>query len=349
MRLFWIFLSALIVTAAPAVVNASEMAEALTKLRASFARTSFSHFKAMPLHIRYEVKVGEVIRIQDEQRLIESTTCYPDLDIATENAQEVASVSLSRKSSALLGLGLDGAVYGIPASANVELERSIQRSAQSVLRRRSMSYPQRGVETFGSPSGTDTACLSMFPPAFIPGGPGLLVSAVIEGSLETQQSVDIGLAAQIDASAKVTPRGFPVEVSGEIAASNNSSSVIAHLRPEGSFAVQSAFVSRRRLMEYYALANDNPDTWAELEALIESFLSGEEPGMLANIRTDILSLWEKLDQPEEALSQYRERLFAAEDTQFVASVENLDLPEDAWGRVGTIAAAEAIVSSTTEF
>ena len=205
-----------------------------------------------------------------------------------------------------------------------------------------------GVEELSSPSGTDAVCLEIFPPANIPMGPAILVSTVIEGSLVTRQAIDRDLAAGIDASAKLTPRGLPVEVSGNVDASSNTRSVIAHLRPEGSFAVQSAFVSRRVLMDYYALANNNPTTWAELESLIDEYLSGEEPGTLGSIQTGILSLWERLNQPEESLTQYRERLFASEDDRFVATAEALDLPEEAWNILGTIAAAEEIVSTMVE-
>ena len=348
MRSIWMLLAMFVVSIAPSMVRASELAEALVKLRASFARTAFSHFKAMPLHIRHKVEVGEVIRIQDEQRLIESLTCYPDLDVEIDDGEEVASVSLSRKSAVLVGLGGEAPVYGIPSSMNAEFERSIRRNVQSVLIQSSVSYPQMGVVEMSSPSGTDPACLKLLPPAYIPMGPGLLVSTVIEGSLVTRQSIDRNLAATIDASAKLTPRGLPVEVSGNVDTSSSTRSVIAQLRPEGSFAVQSAFISRRVLMEYYALANNDPDTWAELEALIESYISGEEPGIFANVRTGILWLWEKLDQPEESLMQYRERLFASEDVQFVPKVEDLDLPEDAWSRLGTIAAAAEIASTTIE-
>ncbi|WP_264210226.1 hypothetical protein [Leisingera thetidis] len=346
MRSLWVSLLTLVLSFSAAAAQASEIAEALTKLRTSFARTAFSHFKAMPLHLRYDVEVGEVIRIQDEQRLLKSSKCYPGLEIELDDRTESVAVSLSRKSAVALGLGGRASLYGIPASGEAEFNRSVRRSVQSILMRTSFAYPLGGASELMSPTGDSAECEALFPPASIPMGPGLLVSSVFTGKLITQQAIDSDLAAGIDASAKLTPRGLPVEVSGDAEASTSTRSVIAHLRPEGSFAVQSAFISRRALMDYYALAQNNLETWAELEALIESYVSGEEAGLLADIKSGIWSLWEKLDQPEETLTQYRERLFASEDADFVEDVGKLDVPEEAWDRIGVVAAAEVIVSTT---
>lgn len=346
MRSLWVSLLTLVLAVSPAAVHASELAEALTKLRASFARTAFSHFKAMPLHLRYDVEVGEVIRIQDEQRLFESAKCYPGLEIEEDTTTESLSVSLSRKSAVALGLGGSASVYGIPASAEAQFNRNVRRSVQSVLVRTSLAYPMAGAIELVSPTGDSPDCEALFPPASIPMGPGLLVSSVFTGKLITQQAVDNDIAAGIEASAKLTPRGLPVEVTGDVDASTSTTSVIAHLRPEGTIAVQSAFISRRALMDYYALAQNNLETWAELEALIESYISGEEPGLLADVKKEIWSLWERLDQPEESLTQYRERLFASEDADFVEKAADLDVPEEAWDRIGDVAAAEVIVTTT---
>ena len=195
-----------------------------------------------------------------------------------------------------------------------------------------------------APHGADDICDTLLPPALIRDGPGLLVSTVIEGRLVTLQSVERALAAEIAASAKLTPRGFPVEVSGSADGTSDTRSVIAHLRPRGSIAVQSAFIRREALMEYYALANENPETWAELEALIDGYITGEDPGEFGPIREAILSLWERLARPE-ALSDYRRRLFAAVAAELVQSFDSLDLPPDAWATIETVAAAEALVSA----
>lgn len=346
MRSLWVSLITLVLAFSPAAVQASEIAEALTKLRASFARTAFSHFKAMPLHLRYDVEVGEVIRIQDEQRLLKSSKCYPDLEITVDASTESVAVSLSRKSAVALGLGGSASVYGIPASAEAQFKRNVRKSVQSILVRTSLAYPTGGAIELKSPTGDSVDCETLFPPASIPMGPGLLVSSVFSGKLITQQAIDSDIAAGIDASAKLTPRGLPVEVTGDVDTSTSTTSVIAHLRPEGSFAVQSAFINYRALMDYYALAQNNLETWAELEALIESYISGEEPGLLADIKEEIWSLWERLDQPEESLTQYRERLFASEDAVFLEKAEDLDVPEEVWDRIGDVAAAEVIVTTT---
>ena len=117
MRFLLVLGVALSVAAMPGTVQAGEMAEALAKLRASFARTAFSHFKAMPLHVRYDVTVGEVIRIDDEQPLVVSDVCYNGLETRADAALETTAVDLSRNASIALGLGGEAAVYGIPAAA----------------------------------------------------------------------------------------------------------------------------------------------------------------------------------------------------------------------------------------
>lgn len=337
--------------ASPEPALATSLAEELTKFRASFARATFSHYKAMPLHLRFDVKVGEVISILNEDRVRKD--CYSNLEIEIDDAQETHAVSVSSNTSLSLGLGGKAKFYGIPVGAEAEFERQAKSSAQTVLLRTGYTYPKDGVESVADRSNVLSQCQKLLPPALTRDGPVIFVSGVYEGRLVTQHMLDTNFAASIEANARITPRSLPITVEGNTNGAAGKSLVTAHLRPKGSMAVRPAFINLNALAEYYTLANSYPETWAELERVVDSYITSEEPVELWPVIERIRLLWERLEERSlEELDVYRERLFAPGSTDLFAN-ESLveateralnELGQEAWETIGTIAAAAEIVS-----
>ena len=314
--------------------------EALAKQRAALARFTFSQWHAMPLHNNFGADVGDLIDTRREAPVLSAAHCLPGLvrtDLIRGQTESFA-LTLDRAASAELAvdLGLDG----LPADVKANVARTASTSAHTDVVRTGDFIAAGGSYAMEQAISDEDKCALIPAHLGAPNAGRMLVARVFMGTLKTKFEISAETKASIEAAAKAG--AAPVDIAASAGASTKTAQAVATLRPYGSLAVQLSRMDPDAARYIYALKQEHPETWAELERLVDSYITGSEVSGLPYVGSKLREYWEKMGRSPTTVPELRQLLFASEKTRRVDDYAELELPDAVWEALSIYAAAVEI-------
>lgn len=323
---------------------ASAQDEAQTRMKAELTRKAFALWHAMPIHNNFGVRVGDFVDIDTEAIAIGQPICFPNLSIRSlmGDTPEVIQLSISNRISYDLGVIVSGWISRVPVEVRAEASSMAESSSVSVISRERDVIPAQGIEWLVFNIDARVECDLLRNALEEWDGERLLVARVLGGVTIAKSEVASEYLTEISPSTDLGSVGA-IAIGNESSSSTRSISI--HLRPNGSLAIQPLKVDRMELMRVYAMRSQYPESWAQLELIVDSYISGEEPSPIEKTAAALREILQTLGGSNESFEDYRKKLFGSGAVQAYVNYDNLDVPQETWESYGTYAAAIEIIRS----
>ena len=321
---------ALIVSLTPVTTSAQPQA----KYRAAVAIFSFQELRAMPIFTNPTIKVGDVINVEYETTEVAAEMCFPNL--TTRPPSFIGDHA--RRVSSDTALELSGASRINPMiSADASFSNAISAYSFIVIDNIVRFQPEPDQTALSRDNVSNHSVCDVVRGLFDNQLQSrLLATTVYSASVfglfqyASTERVQAGLAFD-----QLTRRLGSGNVS--IRHSSGGSQIHIARRPEGTFAVQWSRINLDELARIYAYFQAPQQNLQEFERQVHLYLTGEDPGLLSEIKASLSRILSGLGFYENRLETLKKRL-----TEGGTLVDVAELDAQQMNAAGLVAGAAAI-------
>ncbi|MEL7214156.1 MAG: hypothetical protein AAGK92_15950 [Pseudomonadota bacterium] len=335
----WIFSLAVFLVASTASAQSGN-----TAYKAAVAKLVISEWGAYPIFIDKNADSGTFYRISNlsqERQSSRGTACFLERPIepAAQFGSRLIETTQNFDSSAGLGVPLRQLL------ADVGLDAAVARNNNLTLRLDNIETEGPWAEWVYLQSNNvrdDPACDDVR--AFVQqGGTGLLGFRAIKAGHRMEITLTGSQAATVEAELKKkddTIAQVNVGLQGE------QVRFLLIEAPKSTIGLQPTHLDARRVAEIFAYFTDDPDSYVELQMLVDGYLTNSDPSLAEEFTAGLLGWFERHGWREETLDEFVDTLFTGEDASSISQLFEInEFPSRAaFETVGYLAAANLIVA-----
>lgn len=316
------------------LVMEAALSQGSNQYRVALSKYAFQNLKAMPIFHNKRIAVGDLIDIANEQVSRSASRCYPDLNTALGQEQydyfEIAlgnAISVSGGAEVRQAVRADAALKSALMKNSVLFIDRMQRTSpipdQLTLSRANINDSQECdyVREIERQTSNEHMIVSVLYRAEISGG-------FLFGADEEQKAEA--------ATRKLTDNVGEAEIA--VRRSGNQTEIHLTGSQLGTIAVQGRKLDREALAKLYVLLQESPQTIAELEEIVHTYITTDAPSIEKEIGWFFRGYMEKLGLGDEDIDGLKIQLFAEDPEKPTYAATLDDIPQEHWDAAGVIAA-----------
>lgn len=317
-RMLFAWLCALIMGAASAQSSAAQTRAGAYNVQ--MVKIAFQHWLALPIFIDRGADIGTLYLLStlaSEQFEARGYECYKELEVeAPRSSGDILVVArVSHEAAGHLGLPLRQFLAKLSLSGERMEVSNAALSLTDIL----VWGPNRPRQlTDPSNLHPGPACAAHRGYLRAGNAEDILVWRVIEAAHRFGWTLERATAAAVKGE---IAKGQSVLGSAKARIAEGSEDVLLVSAPRNVIAVQPNRLNGRRLLELYAYYTENPESYVELQSIVDTYLRGGEAGLLRELADRIRRWREENGYGGDRLEDFVASIFTSEGSDFRPDVE----------------------------